>query len=158
MLLHPVVCAAPLCFRLRDHPTLAAALLLAAGSIFKPAATLGDGALCLSLAALSFDAFADAARASLADADDATRALRTKLVEAAVFLVATGVPLVGANVALYLWQVSAVGNANFWYFLGLAHSFSWAVLLCKTLAWFLPHRPGKPRGAAPRPPASSNAS
>ena len=47
----------------------------------------------------------------------------------------------GANVALYLWQVAATGNANFWYFLGLAHSFSWAVLACKALAWFMPHRP-----------------
>ena len=99
-----------------------------------------------------------AATLSLLSTAAAMAAPRTVTPSSGPVLVTGASGLVGANVALYLWQVSAVGNANFWYFLGLAHSFSWAVLLCKTLAWFLPNRPGKPRGAAPRPPASSNAS
>ena len=141
---HPVLCAAPVAYRLAAFPTLAAALLLSFGSVFRPEATLADAALPAALAALGYDGFAGVARNALDAADDraeAERSLRAKLLEAAVFVVAAGAAPAGANVALYLWQVAATGNANFWYFLGLAHSFSWAVLACKALAWFMPHRP-----------------
>ena len=61
-----MLCAAPVAYRLAAFPTLAAALLLSFGSVFRPEATLADAALPAALAALGYDGFADVARNALA--------------------------------------------------------------------------------------------
>ena len=143
-----------LTFRLASYPTFNVCLLLAFGAIFKPTATFGDAAFLLALAVLAFDDFAALAKRTLDDADDRAETalvLRTKTLEAAVFLIAAGAPLVGANVSLYLWQVSTTGNANLWYFLSLTHCFAFTILTCKALAFFMPRRPRKTK-----PPSSGS--
>jgi hypothetical protein len=131
--------AAPAAFRLRDQPRAAMSFAIMSGLCLRPGATLGDGAVAMTAAALGAGPASKVARRGLVAAAGEA-ALRTDLLLVAAACVVLGVLAACGPAAFYLWLVAATGNGNHAYFLGLAHCLAASVLVTKALAWHVPRR------------------